>query len=109
MVTHKPLASSASLSELLGSVIVTGDEKLIHTEPFREWELNYHSATNSQGVYLMHSVEMALGGAVRARMTTVRPSLEDAAVVALLREKAHTWIEEYERRDHTGATDFGPL
>jgi hypothetical protein len=86
-----------------------GRDISLHTEELHGWTLVYGSATDAQGAYLFHAVTIEQGGIARARLTIVRPQLEQSRVLEVLRARALDWMAAYNRREHSGDTDFAAL
>ena len=77
-------------------------------ESFGEWKLSFSRMSfGSDGGSL--TVQIELDGLARARLSVSNTGLDDKDAVALLREKARTWIVDYESRPSSGSTDFAPI
>jgi hypothetical protein len=106
-----PPELSLHLSETLVSTAFLpppiADDALEH-ENHGPWTFTYFSQTTLGNAHV-YGVEISLGDVPKARTTVSRALLNDAHALTLLRSRALGWIADYEKRDHSGTSDFSEL
>ncbi|MGA0572765.1 hypothetical protein ACO2Q9_18770 [Variovorax sp. VNK109] len=84
-------------------------DRLVHTEALGSWSLQFHEVTAPDGAYLCSYVEVRLEDARKCRLSLVKIEWTLEQKAAALRRRAHEWISDWQRRDHTGNTGFADL
>ncbi len=84
-------------------------DRLVHTEALGPWSLQFHEVAAPDGVYLCSYVEVRLEKIRKCRLSLVKFEWTQEEKTAALRRRAHEWISDWQRREHTGNTDFADL
>jgi hypothetical protein len=84
-------------------------DRLVRIETFGAWAMHFHEVAAPDGAYLCTYVELQLENVRKCRLSVVRPDSEVESVVTSLKARALDWISAWERRDHSGNTDFADL
>jgi hypothetical protein len=92
----------------LGNFMDFGD-RLVRIETVGAWTLHFHEVAAPDGAYLCTYVELQLDNVRKCRLSVVRPEIDIDLVVSALRARAIDWLTAWERRDHSGTTDFADL
>lgn len=84
-------------------------DRLVHTEALGPWTLEFHEVAAPDGAYLCSYVEVQRESERKCRLSLVKNEWQLEQKVQTLRRRAHEWIGDWERRDHTGNTGFADL
>lgn len=84
-------------------------EKLLHTESLGPWSMYFCRVVSPEGNPLGAFVELQLEGERKCRLSLLHAHADQQVVIEELRRRAHTWIDAWQRREHSGNTGFADL
>ena len=84
-------------------------DRLVHVEALGLWTLQFHEVAAPDGAYLCSYVEVQREEVRKCRLSLVKGEWTQDEKIAALRRRAHEWVADWQRRDHTGHTGFADL